>query len=545
MGAVGLVAFAPNLAGCGDDNGGVTEPPGGTVPDPGELPDPPSGEIVIRPYSAFMHGVASGDPLTDAVVIWTRVSPREEYDNGGTFAGPTDAGPIEVEWEMSTNADFTEIVAGDIFVTDADRDYTVKVDVTGLDAGRVYYYRFSALDEVSPTGRTTTAPSGNVDNLRFAVASCTSGAHGYFNAYRVMVDRNDIDAVLFLGDYIYEYGDGEYGSARKYDPPHEIVTLEDYRRRHAWYKYDEDLQRVHQQYPFICVWDDHEIADNSWSGGAKNHDEGEGDFFERRDGSHRAYSEWMPIRDQEDLSKIFRSFRYGNLVDLIMLDTRTWGRDEQGGAQSDDRTLLGADQEAWLHEQLEQSTAKWKVLGQQVMVAPLSMSKGSPPALNNDQWDGYTHARTRLYDEIEASGNVVVLTGDIHTAWANDLARDPFDSTRYNPATGEGSIGVEFVCTSITSPGLEALASLPKIVDVIKENSPHMKHVDVVKKGFTVLDITPSRVQADFITIDQIRVPIDPVVEIAASMVVNDGAPFLVHVTTELPARAGRPPLVP
>lgn len=522
--AAGIAALSPNLVACG-------------------------GEEELGPRyvsSVFVHGVASGDPLTDAVIIWTRVTTAEELAAGGTPVGPIDGGEVEVEWMVATDAKFTNIVAGDVVTTDVSRDYTVKIDVQGLEPGTTYYYQFAALDEVSQIGRTRTAPAGDVQNLRFVSASCASLAHGYFTAYRAISKRNDIDAVLFLGDYIYEYASNAYGRARPYDPPHEIVTLQDYRRRHAQYKADIDLQDAHQQHPFICVWDDHEVADNTWKDGANNHQpDTEGDYETRRNGAHQAYAEWMPIRDQEDRSKIYRSFKYGDLVDLIMLDTRSWGRDLQGEEQSEERSMLGADQEAWLHDQLQAATGKWKFLGQQVMVAPLSLNGGTS-AFNSDQWDGYTHARTRLLGEIENTpgGNVIVLTGDIHTAWANDISHNPFDPAVYNPTTGKGSVAVEFVCTSITSPGLEGIGT-PSMVKYIKDASPHMKHINLSNKGFTVLDITPDRVQADFMIVDTIKMPVDPVITVDASFFVKSGAPFLVAAPGALGKRSKQPALAP
>lgn len=525
VGAAGFIAMAPNLVACGDD-----------------------GKPLLQDPKVFIHGVASGDPLADRVIIWTRVTSPEERAQGGRTQGLLDVGTIEVAWEVSENPEFTEIIRGDIVETDASRDYTVKVDVTGLEAGTTYYYRFMAFDEISNAGRTRTAPTGSVENLRFAVASCASLAHGFFNAYRALAHRDDLDAVVHLGDYIYEYGTDRYGRVRPYDPPHEIVTLEDYRRRHGQYKTDHDLQAVHHQHPFICVWDDHEVADNTWKDGAKNHnpEDGEGDYDDRRTAAHQAYSEWMPIRDQDDISRIFRSFSYGSLVDLIMLDTRSWGRDLQGQLQSEERSMLGADQEAWLHEQLQGSTAKWKILGQQVMVGQFSLDRGSN-SLNGDGWDGYVHARERLFDEIEETpgGNVVVLTGDIHTAFALDLVRNPFDAELYDRETGDGSVSVEFVCTSITSPGLPALAEFPALIQSLYEVSPHLKFADFVYKGYTLLDVTPERIHADYVAIDGIEEPTAAQTQVLQSFVVRDGAPTLVAVDAPMDERPGQPSLVP
>lgn len=253
---------------------------------------------------------------------------------------------------MATDPGLTEIVAKGRVNATADRDWCVKVDVTRLQPGTTYYYDFTSGGRTSITGRTRTAPAGAAERLRFAVVSCSNYPEGYFNAYRNIADRHDLDAVIHLGDYVYEYGEaGELGRAT--DPPHEMVTLADYRARYAQYRLDPDLRAAHQQHPFIAVWDDHESTNNSWYGGADNHDPGEGDWFERKAVSARVYDEWMPIRlpDSAQPLKIWRHLPYGELADLVMLDTRLWGRDQQPGmfdGTTDDpaRTMLGFDQEA-------------------------------------------------------------------------------------------------------------------------------------------------------------------------------------------------------
>jgi alkaline phosphatase D len=285
-----------------------------------------------------------------------------------------------VRWQIARDGAFTDIARSGELTTDGDRDYTVKVDVTGLSPATTYYYRFIALGGSSPIGRTRTAPSGGVARLRFAVVSCSSYAHGFFHAYRSIAQRLDLDAVVHLGDYIYEYGSGQYGTARPYEPEHEILNLADYRARYAYYRKDPDLQAVHRQHPFIAVWDDHESANNAWVDGAENHTPGaEGKWADRKAAAAQAYAEWMPIRELEGPTKIYRSLRYGDLAELIMLDTRSWGREEQV-PQSDsrindpNRQLLGQDQEAWLSERLRTSTAQWKLVGQQVMMGQLPSS---------------------------------------------------------------------------------------------------------------------------------------------------------------------------
>ena len=273
----------------------------------------------------FSHGVASGDPLKDRVILWTRVLPGDGVDRG-----------LNVEWQVATDTRFAKIVSSGQVFTDISRDFTVKVDAASLEPGIRYFYRFISEGVVSSTGITKTLPVGEVARFKIGIASCSNYPQGFFNAYRDMA-RQDLDAVVHLGDYIYEYPDGGYANKEALDrlnrhvrPEHEILTLEDYRTRYGVYRTDQDLQKLHQNYPFICVWDDHELTNNTWKAGAENHNEGEGDFFSRIRAARQAYDEWMPIRRHRDGNQgtIYRSFEIGNLADLIMLDTRFHGRDK-------------------------------------------------------------------------------------------------------------------------------------------------------------------------------------------------------------------------
>lgn len=489
---------------------------------------------------AFLHGVASGDPLADRVILWTRVTPQDLESS------------VTVQWQLATDPGMTDVIASGSVVTQASRDFTVKVDPTGLMAGTTYYYRFASGDVQSPIGRTRTAPVGAVDRLRVGVVSCSSLAHGLFNAYRRVAERADLDVVLHLGDYIYEYGDGEYGDARSYEPAHEIITLEDYRLRHAQYKRDADLAEAHRQHPFICVWDDHETADNSYRDGANNHTEGEeGAWTDRLAFAVQAYYEWMPIRVVDPLNplRIYRQFKYGDLAEFDMLDTRIIDRDrevlvDEGGMvnssalNDESRTLLGEDQLQWLSDTLNASTAQWKFLGQQVMFGQLRIV-GTPDLaqllgdagntlrllpvagtggviLNTDQWDGYAAERRRVWDIIRggqsapnvAINNVVVLTGDIHTSWVMDITEDPSNLLTYSPLNGNGSMAVEFVCTSITSPGL-GLPAESLVSQLVPAVNPHMKYVNLTDKGYMLLDITAERAQAEYYFVPTIDVPDD------------------------------------
>ncbi len=438
----------------------------------------------------FYHGVASGDPLDDAVILWTRVT-----DDTLTVDS------VQVNWRIATDTNMTNIVTSGMGYAKASADWTYKVDATGLSANTWYYYDFEALGEQSIIGRTKTAPVGDIDSLRFGVVSCSSFEHGYFGAYRHLMNRNDIDCILHLGDYIYEYEVGGYTnniSGREYEPTNEIITLEDYRIRHSHYKLDEDLRTLHQQYPFIVVWDDHESANDSYKDGAENHDPGsEGPWLDRLGASGQAYHEWLPIRSpQPGDIQIYRSFEFGDLINLPMIDTRIEGRDEQGGAaEADDttRSLLGAVQYDWLTNNLDNSPQQWNIIGNQVMMAPLE-AFGTP--VNYDQWDGYNYERNRLLSFVNDSvDNFIVLTGDIHTSWVNDIP-----SSGYDASMCIGSSGVEFVVTSVTSPGFD----LGFGASLIQSNNPHVQYVNLDKRGYGVLDVNKTRAQFDFYYMDDI-----------------------------------------
>jgi alkaline phosphatase D len=552
--ALGVSPMLLGLTGCDDGGdgeaspqggaGGEAPPAGGEAPPVGGMDDgPPPDDGFERyaydgdpgPEDLFQHGVASGDPLTDAVILWTR-------------ATTADGAEVEVFWEISDTPNFRVRANVGTALAAADRDFTVKVDADGLAPGATYYYRFSALGRTSDVGRTRTAPAGPVDRLRFAVVSCSNMGHGWFHVYQSLAEQADFDAVLHLGDYIYEYRSGGYGNARPMVPEHEIITLEDYRTRYASYRLDPMLAAVHRQHPFICVWDDHETANNSWSEGAANHDpDTEGSWADRRAAAERAYAEWIPIREADD-GRIFRTLKYGDLVDLIMLDTRLWGRVQEDPTVrfEEERTLLGLDQEAWLDDQLADSQATWRLVGQQVMLAQLksvagSLAMGGGNILNADQWDGYEAARQRLYDTVEREGveKLVVLTGDIHSSWANELTRDPNDPAIYDAESGAGVLGVEFVTPAVTSPGLAGIA--PGVVDFLKQQNPHIKWVNTENRGYIALDITPERVQAAWFHMD--RIDVEEGAEESLAKVFETGGASLSEVDAAAGPRDDAPPL--
>ena len=507
----------------------------------GETTDLPFDES-LKP---FYHGVASGDPLEDRVIIWTRVTPD------------ADAEEIPVRWVMATDPQLSNIVQGGAFTTSAARDYTVKVDVTGLNAGTTYYYAFSALGRQSLIGKTRTAAAGDVEQLKFAVVSCQNYEGGYFNAFGRIAARTDLDAVIHLGDYIYEYGRGVYGvndENRPNIPEGEILTLADYRTRYSLYRLDPDLRAAHQQHAFIPVWDDHESANDAYKDGAENHNEGEGSWQERLALSKQVYAEWMPIREDVQSNPIYRSIKYGNLAEIIMLDTRVEGREEQifdvtnPALYAPDRTLLGQEQRNWFVEQLTGSTAKWKVIGNQVIfsefnVGPFGPATGQTPeqaeSVFLDIWDGYPVERDFLIDLIAENDidNVVWLTGDFHCSFAFDVAKRPtvfgWDEAEptYDPATGAGSVAVEFATPSISSANfdenldpflaayLEAQLNRPLVnqpdlgidwtpfgLEGVNIN-PHMKYTDLNDHGYFILDLQNDKVQADWYHVETILEP--------------------------------------
>jgi len=457
----------------------------------------------------FYHGVASGNPLPDAVVIWTRITPTADQ-------------PIDVDWEMATDTAFANIIASGMYTTDIDRDYTVKLDVAGLNAATTYYYRFSALGGTSITGRTRTAPAGNSEHLKFAVASCNNYQSGYFSAFGRLAERNDIDAVLHLGDFIYEYQTGGYGYTeevgRGHQPDHEILGLSDYRIRYSYYRLDDDLRRAMQQHPFILIWDDHEVANDAWLNGANNHTDNEGDYADHKSAATQALFEWVPIRDNATQT-VYRSFSYGNMADVIMLDTRHEARAEQVDTLEDptltdpDRYLLGPEQMQWFKDGLTNSTATWKVVGNQIVFAQLFVEELDAAFFDGarhlflDTWYGYPTKREEVINHIVDNDidNIVFLTGDVHISLSFDVSTAPRDTLVYNAESGMGSIAVEAITPSISSDNYDELfgagvASL--LASVFPQYNPHNKFIEVIQHGYIVLDLTDEKAQMDYYYLD-------------------------------------------
>jgi alkaline phosphatase D len=473
------------LMGCGRD------PIASTLRDaapPGETP--------------FRHGVASGDPLADRVMLWTRVSVDR---------------PTPVTVEVSESPDFSAVVFSGEGLATEDSDYCVKIDAEGLAPGRRYHYRFTAAGLVSPLGRTRTAPVGAVDRLRFAVVACSQYSNGFFNVYGRIAAREDLDGVIHLGDYLYEGGGGRI---RIHEPNRTIVTLDEYRSRYAQYRTDPDLQAVHAAHPFLTIWDDHESTDNSYRDSARSHDPStQGDWLERKAVSQRAYFEWMPIRElvPGDVNRIDRSMVYGDLAELILLDTRLQ-RDVapadfpppcEPSLTTPERRMLGEAQEAWFLDRLTASPAQWKIVCSGVMFGQWKVI-GAPNAacggqyLNADQWDGYQAERDRVFAALQSpqAVNSVFLAGDIHSAWALDLSDDPQNPAIYNPLSGEGSLAVEFVCNSVTSDFPLDNADL-----AFETVNSHVKYLETDRRGYLLLDLDRARSEAQFWFVDTVDTP--------------------------------------
>ena len=490
----------------------------------------------------FLHGVASGDPLTDRVILWTRVTPK----NGN--------GPIPVKYEVMA-ADGSVVTSG-MLSADQTRDYCVKADAKGLKPATVYTYRFTALTDggevTSPTGRTRTTNASGDTPVKLVVISCSNWQFGYFNAYKALSEEQDIDAILHLGDYIYEYGIDGYGGeiaqklGRQHDPITECITLSDYRRRHAQYKTDPNLQAAHAAAPWICTWDDHESANDSYRTGAENHnpENNEGDWSDRKMAAVQAYFEWIPIREPEPgklTTAVWRTFEFGDVATVFALESRLTGRSDElewysviaGNPSQEEmmqriqekvvavndpaRTMLGAEQEAWLEGAFAKSVTAgktWQVLANQVIMAKVALpnmgevltpeqiaAQDSPYVagmvgfsalglpFNLDAWDGFPAARERLYTSAAKTGaRLVTVTGDTHTAWANTL----YD------AKGDRR-GVEFGCTSITSPGMgSVLKDVPNLGPLFADANKEVEWHDPFGHGYILVTLTPETAHAEF-----------------------------------------------
>jgi alkaline phosphatase D len=453
-------------------------------------------DSALRP---FYHGIASGDPLADRVILWTRVTPNDSLAK------------ISVQWEVASDSLFNSIISRDTVETNPSKNYTVKVDVTALQPDTYYYYRFKALGGVSRVGRTKTLPVQSVDSLTFAAVSCSNWEGGYFNAYEKIANRPEIDVVLHLGDYIYEYERGRYGDStiRKNYPKHEIVSLQDYRTRHALYRLDQGLQKMTACHTLVAIWDDHEVANNVYVQGAENHQPDEGDFIVRKNAARKAYYEWMPIRESE---KHYRSMRFGNLAELIMLDERLEGRSRQPSSVSDslyqskNQSMLGPEQLNWFMNTLKNSSSTWKIIGNQVIFSDVELSSVYPKMPRNlDAWDGYPVEKKKITDVIVTNkiNNIVFLTGDTHASWAIEAATNV--SKTYTP------FAIELGTTSVSSPNEDEYKS----ADTVKlmeqrllQKNPHIKYLNGRDHGYLLLTLKPEGARAYWYYVNTVREPV-------------------------------------
>ncbi|GAB3082376.1 alkaline phosphatase D family protein [Corynebacterium aquatimens] len=573
-------------------------------------------KYVLATPEPFMHGVASGDPMSDSVIIWTRLTQSEKSMPGAEVGKDQ-----EVAWEIATDEGFGNVVGRGTATAEKGRDFTVKVEATGLEANSIYYYRFVWEDTdkawsdqgttyVSPTGRTKTAAAkgdSSFKEMKIAVASCANFECGFFSAYKEMARQayaGEIDVVAFLGDYIYEYASGEYcgksGVSRPTLPDHEILELKDYRERYGRYREDKFLQAAHAAAPWVCIWDDHETGDNSWRLGAFNHTVKDYKYKsrvykadkiswgKRMWAGHKTYFDWMPVREtgkeieiaatveaNKDINGtvdiepktepvLYRSFEFGDLVKLIVMDLRSY-RDVVLGEELDSvgeayaidskyRTMLGQEQYKWAKDEIESSEAKWNVMGNSVMIAPFELVRlpetskenkaanealsvgfanqlglrpktgesptaadGTDKALggmvgNTDQWDGYRADRTRIldavYDKKQEGTNTLFITGDIHSEWAMSIHH-----------RGE-EIACELVTTSISAPNLDEVLTetlgvyfnedsrISHLVEAaIRSINPWVNHMDFDSHGFAVATVTEGQVQMDFHRVRNVEDP--------------------------------------
>ncbi len=454
------------------------------------------------PYP-FKLGVGSGDPRPQGVVLWTRLAPRPLDPDGKGGMPPA---KVDVRWELATDEAFGQVVARGTAPAYPELGHSVHVEVAGLLPARRYFYRFKAGSDTSPVGRTATVPERGqgIRELTFAYASCQQFEHGHYTAYRHMA-AEDLDLVVHLGDYIYEYGPDDYvaesGNVRHHDTA-EVRDLAGYRHRHALYRRDANLRAAHAAFPWVVTWDDHEV-ENDYADENSAHGEPVASFLRRRAAAYQAYYEHMPLRRESvpagpDM-QLFRRLVFGDLAQFRVLDTRQHRDDQAGGggrrarsAESIDpaRTMTGAEQERWLLDGLAASTTRWDVIAQQSFFSQLDLGRTSTRLFNMDAWDGYWAARKRILDFLaeRRSRNAIVLTGDVHANWANDVLRN-FD----DPSSGV--VASEFVGTSITSGGDGS--DVRWDTERILSRNPHVRFFNN-QRGYVRCHVTPERWRTDY-----------------------------------------------
>jgi alkaline phosphatase D len=476
------------------------------------------------PAYPFQLGVASGDPSPDGVVLWTRLAPLP-LEGGGM---PME--PVEVSWQVADDEGFSKVVQKGTSVAVPDWGHSVHVELEGLQPDRWYFYQFKVGNETSPVGRTRTMPAigSSPEKLNFAFASCQHYETGYYTAYEHMA-REDLDLVIHLGDYIYE-GAGQENRLRKHTGQ-EITSVEDYRNRYALYKAEEPLKAMHAAAPWLMTWDDHEVDNNYANDISENVDVSSAQLLQRRANAYKAYYECMPLRraqlPQGPNMQLYRRVPFGNLADFFVLDTRQYRTDQPCGDKNKppcpesldpDNTLLGLKQRDWLMSGLESSSSKWNVLAQQVMMARADRTPGEEVTVSMDQWPGYEMERRKLLNFIHDSdvANTVVLTGDIHKNWANELIRD-FDQL------DSESVATEFVGTSISSGGDGE--DQPAGTDQMLSENPFVKYYNA-ERGYVSCQVTPGEWKANYRTVPYVSRRGAPI-NTRASFVVESGRPKL------------------
>lgn len=452
----------------------------------------------------FYHGVASGDPLADRVIIWTRVTPEEEMIS------------LPVKWIVAEDKEMTQVVQEGIAQASSERDFTIKLDVTGLKPNTYYYYKFVLKGRSSSIGRTKTAPARNVSNVKLAVISCTNYEAGYYNALAMLARKDSLDAIIHLGDYIYEYAPGGYGDEsldRHHIPNKEIISLSDYRTRYSLYRLDPDFQEVHKMHPFIVIWDDHEIANNAYNAGAKNHQEEDGDYVQRKQAAQQAYYEWLPIRENVG-GQLYRKITMGKMADILLLDERLAGRTapvdnvNNPSYLDETRSMLGEQQYQWLTKSLSSSEARWKIIGSQVVFSDFDQSAGRPERpFNMDAWDGYPAEKKKLIQFIQEHqlNNLIFVSGDTHCSWAFEV---PSSAAAYEANPDAETIAIELGTPSITSSNYDEDESMATVLEIEKgyqKANPHLKYVNLHDHGYLLLDMNADQINATYHYVETIK----------------------------------------
>ena len=467
---------------------------------------PNNRSVADTTIAPFYHGVASGDPLSDRVIIWTRVTSNDIFDT--------------VYWYVATDSTMENIISKGKYFTSANKDHTVKIDVTGLTANTYYYYTFYSKGRFSQVGRTKTMPVGEVNNLRIGVLSCSNYSFGYFNAYDILNERNDVDFIMHLGDYIYEDGyhnDGIDTLHRRVFPEYDAYDKPSYEMRYSWYRLDPSLRELHRQYPWVVIWDDHEFANDAFRDTSfQHHPLTQGTWADRKKAAIEAFKEWIPFREDTAKCNIINYTQHiGNLADIIYTENRIQrdtfdnslqflslliGTNNPLSYAKPNLSALGSKQLNWICNELKTSDAKWKILANQLAFTPFFI-KG-PLQLKSrfpSSWDFYPWDRKHILDTVAKNNikNFVVLSADAHVAMAFDVVHD---SIPYSASNGTGSLGVEFVCDNAVYgnffSGMEPF---------MFQYNPQLKYLNTNSQGFYILDIKPSRMCCDYWQIDSIN----------------------------------------